>query len=456
MRVLEGWLRIVLSTLALLGIFVVVSAILYGRELRLDLTPERRHTLSEHARRVLDALDADVELIAFLRTQDPRNPYIQDLLRRIGGYTPRVRWRVVDVNRYPATARQYGVTAYGALVVESAGRRRVFANPREETVMWAILQVTRRESKTVYFVSGHGERAITDRDRLRGYSYAAATIEQEFYLVRMLVLPEARGIPEDATVLVIAGPEGEFRADELELLDGYLRRGGRLLVMLDPFACASLARFLGRFGVVAEDDAVVDPGQRMAGGEYITMRVPVVKQDHPIVAGLAAPPVLSLARSIEAGEAPAGIEPVPFLRTSAGSWATRDREVAVRGITRYEAARDRSGPITVGVEVRLAPPGGADDAARAGRLIVYGNSDFANNFFLDREGNADFLVNTINWLADEEGLIAPRPPRKEPGREQLLVLGTHGNTAFWLAAVAVPGMWLLMGCAVYLRQRYGA
>ena len=122
--------RVVLAIPALIAIFFLGQGLLDARSWRLDLTPERRYTLSEHARQVLGGLDRDVRVLAFLRSQDPRNPLIEDLLRQVRAVGPRLRVDTVDVNRSPALAREYDVDSYGALVVESEGRRRVFSNPR--------------------------------------------------------------------------------------------------------------------------------------------------------------------------------------------------------------------------------------------------------------------------------------------------------------------------------------
>ena len=86
---------------ALVGIFFLGQAILDARAVRLDLTPERRYTLSDHARKILDGLPADVRVIAFLRAQDPRNLLIRDLLRQVALRSPRVHVDILDVNRSP-------------------------------------------------------------------------------------------------------------------------------------------------------------------------------------------------------------------------------------------------------------------------------------------------------------------------------------------------------------------
>src|SRR5262245_60381472 len=275
-------LRVILALPALLGIFLLGQAILDRRALRLDLTPGRRYTLSDQAEKILDSLPADVRLLCFLRTQDPRNAAILDLMRRVSTRSPRVHVDVVDVNRSPALAREYGVDSYGALVAESGGRRRVFSNPQEEVLMAALLQVTRQQRKVAGVVVGHGEGDFNGKDRKRGFSTARALLEQEYYDVRPMSLLGDE-VPPETNVLVIAGPQKDFLPEELQVLQRYLERPGQALVMLDPMRAPALSAFLRRYAVDLPPDVVVDPGGRLYGGEYLTIQVPIERAAQPIL-----------------------------------------------------------------------------------------------------------------------------------------------------------------------------
>jgi ABC-type uncharacterized transport system involved in gliding motility auxiliary subunit len=448
-------LRIALAVPALLGIFLLGQAILDRRAIRLDLTPERRYSLSDHARKILDALPADVRVVAFLRAQDPRNPAIEDLLRRVTGRSPRVRVDVVDVNRSPALAREYGVDSYGALVVESEGRRRVFSNPREEVLMAALLQVTRQQRKVVGVVVGHGEGDFDDTGRHRGFSTARALLEQEYYDVRPVTLLGDE-VPPETSVLVVAGPQKSFLPEELTALDRYLQRPGHALVMLDPLRAPELASFLRRYAVDLPADVVVDPTARLYGGEQLTMQVAIERDAHPILGPLDAPPLFSLTRSVGVLRAGTeGIVGLPFLRTSSESWATSDAGVLSTGSGAFVSGRDRPGPVTVGLEVAfrtLTPPGAEP---QQGRVVVYGNSEFANNFFIEFLGNKDLFVNTVNWLARERQTIAQRPRRQELGLQQFYVSAEQGDAAFWSTAVIQPAVFAAIGLALTARRRWG-
>src|SRR5262249_11618397 len=376
-------LRIALAIPALIGIFLLGQALLDARSWRLDLTPERRYTLSDHARQVLGGLDRDVRVLAFLRSQDPRNPLIDDLLRQVRAVGRRMHVDAVDVNRNPALAREYGVDSYGALVVESEGRRRVFSNPREETLVAAVLQVTRQQHKTVAWVTGHGEGDPVSNDRARGYATARIFLEQEYYeVVPVSLLGDE--VPVGTAVLVIAGPQKDYLPDELAALDRYLQLPGNTPALRGPRRPPALANFLAQYRVALPDDVVVAPAARMYGGEYLTMQVGFDRASHPIVGPLEAPPLFSLSRSVDRiPEEIPGTWFTPLLQTSAESWATTDLSVVRTGTGVFVTGRDRRGPLTVGAEVEFTVPAPTGGQARTGRLVVDGDAEFAHTFFIE-------------------------------------------------------------------------
>jgi ABC-type uncharacterized transport system involved in gliding motility auxiliary subunit len=449
-------LRVALALPALVGIFLLGQAVLDARAWRLDLSPDQRYTLSEHAETVLAELPADVRILAFLRSQDPRNPLIRDMLRRVQASSPRVRVDEVDVNRSPALAREYGVEAYGALVVESGGRRRVFSNPREEILVAALLQVTRQQRKTVGWVLGHGEGDLASSARFEGYSTARVLLEQEYYDVQPISLLGDE-VPLGTSVLLIVGPQKDFLPNELAALERYLKRPGALFVLLDPREAPNLAELLDDYGLVLADDIVIDPEARLYGGEHLTMRLTLERGLHPLLGPLAAPPLFSLSRSVElAGHLPEGASGTMILESGGESWATTDPTVLRTGSGRFAAGRDRRGPIGLGAEIALRLPAPRGAPAPLARIVAYGNAEFANNFFIEYLGNGDLFLNTVAWLARDPQGIARRSLRQVPGINQFYVSSEEGNALFWGAAVAIPLAFGVVGIVLAVRRRWGA
>ncbi len=433
---------LVLGTLGLLGCAALVLALAYRHSVRLDLTPERNYTLSPHARRILAGLDRDVHVTVFVRSADARTPFLKDLLWRVANASPRVRYDFVDLNRSPALAHEYGIERYGALVVESGGRRRDISNPSEGALLSAVLAVTRPSERVAYFLSGHGEHAPTDSDRKLGCSSAARALEEDLFRVHELPLVGPDGVPPDATVLIVAGPRKDLLPGEAARLDAYLNGGGALLLLLDPESPRTIAALAAGRGITPLDAVVIDPERRLASGEGVTILVSGLTPSFLVSGTLAAPPVFSRARPLRlAGGDETGA--IGFLQSGAGSYAVA---VGAPG----DAVGGPRGAQVVGAAVSLPTTA---EGVKPGRLMVLGDADFATNAFLDYLGNRDLLVNAVNWLARDESLIAARAQQKETGREQFFVTQAQGRMAFWLATVAQPAVFFAFGVFVFIRRR---
>jgi len=432
-----------------------VDALAERSNLRFDLTPQRRYTLSPHARRILDRLPGDVEVIAFVRSSDPRNASSSELLERLAEASPRVHQRAVDVNRNPALARRYGVDAYGAVVVASGDKHRVLSQAREDLLVGAMLDITRTAPKVIAFVSGHGETEPRDADRGRGLSTLTGGLRDDGFEVRTLKLDAA--VPDDVSVLVVAGGSGEWRDAELDRLGAWLDRGGSLLALLDPRQAPELAAWLGARGITPLPDVVLDPQNRLYGGEGVSLEA------HPpasVLAPVGEPPsstlvasaldsgvLLSSARSLALAP-----EAQPLLESGPQSWATRAIAGAEDGAAEFDEDHDTRGPLVVAAARELPPVGGA---VRGARLIVIGDVDLATNRFVEFLSNRQLLQAAIAWLVGEEDLIALRPQSKEIGIKQLFLSAGQANTALLLSTVLVPGASLLIAIALYLRRRWG-
>ena len=89
------------------------------------------------------------------------------------------------------------------------------------------------QQRKVYFTQGHGEKDTASPER-DGYSAIAAALGRENYTVEKVVLAQAGAVPDDASVVVVAGPQIDFFPPEIDALKKYLDKAGKLLLELDP------------------------------------------------------------------------------------------------------------------------------------------------------------------------------------------------------------------------------
>ncbi|MDB5107314.1 MAG: putative ABC-type uncharacterized transport system involved in gliding motility auxiliary [Candidatus Binatus sp.] len=458
----SNYLLLIYTVIAFAAVLFVANAIITNHNARWDLTPQKRFSLSEFDKRVLSGLTHNVKVMAFVRTEDPAYLELADLLFQAAAFTPRLTYQVIDVNRAPGLAREYGVSSYGEVIVESQGRRRDFDNARSDLLIPAILQISQDSNKHIYFTIGHGERDLFDPDRNAGYSQWRNLLEQNNYQIDNVSL-FASGVPEDAKVLVSLGPRKDFLPEELAALTKYIAHGGHYVAMIDPFGSPSLVELLKKYYLDFIPQVVVDPAYRLTAGEILTTQIPIRSEENPISRGMTAPAVFSLARGVMISGAVGASGPddlkleqeSKFLESSHESWASGDAKALTTGITSYSSPRDLKGPIPVGVEVDFAPSANTHiPLGQMTRIIGFGSSAFASNQFIEMLGNRELAVSLINELAGDEMMIASRERLNKAETAAFYISDLEARHLLVLGAIVEPVLLFLIAITVFARRRF--
>jgi ABC-type uncharacterized transport system involved in gliding motility auxiliary subunit len=126
------------------------------------------------------------------------------------------------------------------------------------------------------------------------------------------------------------------------------------------------------------------------------------------------------------------------------------------GKTQYEGGRDTAGPISLAAagEMTIVPTGAQSNRAQgdlASRIVVFGDSDFAANSDLKLSGNRDLILNSLNWLAEDEDMISIRPV--DNINQPVLLSTRQGRVVFWLSLVALPAIFAVAGILIDLGRR---
>jgi len=280
----------------------------------------------------------------------------------------------------------------------------------------------------------------TDR---AGLSQAKEQMEKANYEVKELLLARDPKVPDDAAVVIVPGPRTDLFQPELQALDAYIARGGKVFFMASPFQAEGLKKYLLKYGFQLDDDLVVEqnPIGRLFG---IGPEVPIVQQyeSHPITRDMSGISTLfPLTRSITALKTPPkGVNVQGLARTSAESWGETNRADLQRGVAQPDA-QDLKGPLTVAAVATI-------DKAR---IVVYGTSNITANQFLNIQGNRDFFLNTVSWLAEEEDQISIRP--KDVKQTPVFMSSNQAQVVFLLPVVVLPALVLVGGIVAVVRRR---
>lgn len=464
-----------------LGVAVTANIVAHRYDRRWDLTETKRYTLAQQSIDVVKQLDQKVEVIAFFRSGWPEDQNFRDLMKRYQEHTTLVAVDHYDPYANPAMAEQNKVLSDMGTVILKVGEntQRLESSFDEEAFTNALVRVTATEQHAVCFVSGHGERDIEDESTAGGLGILKVKLEGTNYEASTISLLDGPPTPEACKVVVLASPRAELLPVERDRLAQYVAAGGGLVAMVDPLAVPETAADLARYGVKVGNDVVIeaDPYRQTDGGPTYVLLDPTSYDIHPITSKLQGVAVLALVRSVGKGDDIAGLNVQTLAHASEQSWAETaltespdtwkpdegvdqlGRVPLVAAVEVTDPAAIRTSTTTTGAEADPAAPAPAVPATSTpelpkkagGKLVVYGDGDFASNALVTAAVNQDLALNAIAWMVGEEDQISIRP--NEAGKGKL----TLNVVTLFLSAIIVlviaPGVAVIGAVGTWIRRR---
>lgn len=485
--------QVFVSALALAVILLVCNYLAATRKVwRYDLNSGTRVSLSELTRNTLGALTNDLTVTVLFKETSGLFPHVVSLLREYEAASTHVKVRYIDSERDPERAGvlkiqyQLGTRVGDVVVFELGGQRRVVAeselsifNGEDLRALMSGQTVEVRRSAfqgewrftaaiaalldgaqgRAALIVGHGEHAWDGEDNDEGYAKFARLLDHEKNLAISTLNLTTNDFPPDCQLAVIAGPTSLFLRTEIARLEGFLQRGGRVLLLLNPYAPSNqtgLERWLTHWGVDAPPQFAGDAPDFTVAPLGLSTKF---FGTHPLMtplrkaAGVLYFPFPRVVRPVPARQMPADAPKVDVIAMTSPAGSTKSDLVNFATDMTKGDVRQVEVPLAVAVE-----KGGVAGvaAARGGaRLIVVGDSHmFANNALEQPEntaGNHDFAALCISWLLDRPQAlsIGPRPIREW----RLTLTDPQEITLTWVLLGALPGTVLLSGLLMWFRRR---
>ena len=451
----RGSLQLGVQVILAVVLFAVLEFLAARHNVRFDTTPTKQFILSPQAEKVASHFDQKAEITVFYSSQTPgRRREMRDLLEQFQSAAPSIRFRLLDLDRSPGLANKYRISSYNTGVIDVGGETSVLHSIDEGTITNTLLRYSTKGPRTLCFVTGHGERSPGSADDRSGYSEVGKALERERFTIEEITTIPSTGVPADCTVVILAGPSHELLPGEGASLLRFLRGGGKVLILVDPDAAPSAIRFLRESGVTAANDLIVDEQNRFIGADSFMPQVLRFRTE-TFHDSLSSPAVLSLARTVRPlDQPPAGVHAVAIAATSPESWALKDARAAPNENAQFRRGVDEPGPLPVGVEATFdrGVRGGAKQPP--GKLIAYGDSDFATNFYLNLLGNKDLFMSSVALLAEDQQLVAVRHKGLTRGTMSPIFLSAgQGRVIFWVVVALIPVTCLGLGSIVTVVRR---
>jgi ABC-type uncharacterized transport system involved in gliding motility auxiliary subunit len=447
----------VVLSLAFIGIMVVANFLIYKYPKRWDLTENQQFTLAPETQQALDSLEQPVTALAFYtnRVSASQKETAEGLLDQYKFHSNgKFDYSFINPEADPVAAQAAKVDRDGTIVLKMGDQQEKLSFVEESEMTGALVRLMNPQKPVLYFISGHGEYNPDDSGD-QSYSQVKSTLESKNYVVKTLNLLAENKIPDDARVIVIAGPTQPVTQEEIELIKAFVDGGGALLALEEPLpltkfgeAADPLRDYLALdWGILLGKDIVVDLSSNQPflafanryGNHLITKKMGNVAAFFPT------------SRSVTSAASQSGTIATPLIYTSDQSWAETDLAALQTG-TQTEGKpqiQPDEGVDLIG-SVILAMAG--ENSTTRGRVVVFGDSDFASNTYVSQFGNRDMFVNAIDWAAEQENLISLTP--KENKTRMLVTPQPLMMNLILLGSVfLLPGLVLGAGILVWIQRR---
>ena len=457
---------------AFIGIVIVINVVSFENKQRSDVTATNQFSLSERTKDLLGDLEDDIRATAFYKALEDtpdanvaaRRNRVVDTLDEFSARSGKFTYRVVDPDLEPSVVASYfGARPTGfvseTVVIEnlttgefdSLQPTDIAFGQLEQDLVTSLYVATGLEQKTVYFLGGHGERNL-DSGGGDGYALLRQALEQENYLAQGLVWPRNSTdveVPEDAALVVVAGPTSDLPVAHALALDLYLlgrdaegqrrRENGSMIFLAEPDTPDSWREFLIQWGIVLLPGYIRDIESSVPGLPQtlaLNMDFNTILNFNLLVLGnneAAMQSAFEAAFEIIAPEGQqlqdifmpdaAALSPLPVTDgarlplalsvTSPNSYIIGDPD-RTDPVTEGENA-DVPGPFIPAMLMRsaakvgMALPEEGPAETDISLIMAFGDADFVANSNIGRGSGLDMFVNSTNYLLGDYSLVSIRP-----------------------------------------------
>jgi ABC-type uncharacterized transport system involved in gliding motility auxiliary subunit len=445
---LQGWIFVGLF-IGIIGLLAWLSTLYVYQA---DWTSGGRNTVTEDTRKLLAQLTEPLTITAYASEDALLREQIRDLVGSYQRFKPDITLEFINPDTAPERVRSEGITVDGELVVGYQGRGEHVQTRSEQKLTNALLRVSRQDERWIVFLTGHGERDPHGEANADLGAFGRE-LERNGLKVQKVNLAE-NPVPNNTSLLVIAGPRVNLLPGEVIMVRDYLTGGGNLLWLAEPGKPAGLDTLAEQLGVAFLPGVVVDATTQAFGINDPSFALVTTYPNHEVTREFNSVTVFPEAAALEIRADPHW-SATPILSTLSRSWTELGE---LQGEIQFDANTDeRAGPLDIGVALTAAEPAAEaaeppDAPPHEQRVIVTGDGDFLSNTYLGNAGNLDLGLNMVHWLSHDDAFI---DIRVKAAPDTALELGRIAQAVIGLGSlIGLPLLLLTSGLVIWLRRRH--
>jgi len=440
-----------------------VAYVTAERNLKVDLAYFRSARAGSATKKLVAALDQPVQVYLFFppgnEVAELAASYFADLTRE----SSQLSVSRLDQAVEPARAHELGVSGNGVIVVARDKRREQIPMPVKlesarsklrtlDQDVYKRLVTVSRGTRVAYFVQGHEERtfaSVGETDHRATVRLLRDLLSELGFQAKELSLAQGLGhdVPADAGLVLMLGPRRSLLPAEVESLQRYFDRKGRLLVALDPESGDAGAALLAGLSLRFDNTTLANDQIYWARTRQKPDRIGIATgsySSHASVAtlspfGLRLPTVLLGAGFLTRADKPAPDAPrVDFvLHAEASTWNDAN------GNFEFDAGKE----VRKAYELAAAVSKGAKPEEEARALVLADSDALADELIVNR-ANSLLAVDFMRWLGGDERLAGTIN-----NEEDVPVRHTRKQDVAWFYASVFAAPALVLGIGYVARRR---
>ena len=430
--------------LALLIVVNILAGALPANLTKLDISSSKLYSITSNTKAVVNALEQDVTLYWIVQSGQ-EDAVIENLLSKYDSLSDFLHVEKKNPDVYPTFANnslvvvsgeKYRYVPYSDIYVTQGSQfsySYTTSFDGEGAITSAIDYVVSTELPKLYLLEGHGESQLPESFQEQ--------LEKENLETENLSLLTVDEVPEDAAALLLYAPSSDISQEEAQMLESYVQKGGKLLVLAGPVADGELTNLYGileTYGITAAQ-GIVSEGDRShyafqapyillpeLGDSDIT--APLTEQNYyaivPVAAGLQLGDdsrVTALLTTTDSA----------YSKTSGYSQTTYEKEDG-----------DIDGPFALGVDI-----------ADGGELVFFTSSYLLEDMYnaYSSGANSDLVMNALSSLLGERQAMSIRS--KSLNYNYLTISDSAASLLKLVMIGLVPMLYLAMGGAALWDKR---
>jgi ABC-type uncharacterized transport system involved in gliding motility auxiliary subunit len=439
--------KLLLKNIAFAIVLLAVAVALYQfaarHPMQWDMTQSASNTLESSSVDVLKQLPGEIKLTVYATGQDATlgdiHKLVRDFVALYQRYKPDIKLTFIDPLKQPDEARKVNIQVNGEMLVQYGGRVEHLTVINEQALTSALLRLAHSQDKLLMYLDGHGERKL---DGIANYDLGefGKRLQQNGYRLSSLNLTIAQDVPSNASMLVITQPQIDLLPGEVDKLLRYVAQGGNILWLVDAEPMHGLEPLAEKFGLLLTPGIVIDPAaeeMRAPANWALAAGYP----PHPVTHNFNLITVFPFARAIGSEENEAW-QRTTLVEAAPRGWVSSR---ASQGKLSFDKDHDVPGPATIALALQR------DVNDRDQRIVVVGSGSFLANAYSGNGGNIDLGINMVNWLANEEKLIATQPRAVKDSAITLSKTRLAIISGSFL--LALPALLMLVGGVLWWRRR---